>query len=1031
MPDMLKEALRYAARGWHLVPLHSVDTRGPVPVCSCRQGARCGTSAGKHPRIKEWQNNASSDPAQIREWWERWPDANIGLATCQEGSRLVGIDVDGPTGRASMSELQRTYEALPATLQSISGREEGGAHIVFRVPEGKDMGPLQGRSGTVLGPGVDVRGQGGQIVIAPSMHYGGRRYRWLEEEQPVANLPTWLYVLLTTGQQPASPPRPAAPPRSYTGEISPWAQGALDDELAQLSGVTHRRHTAVYQAASRLGQLVGGGHLPEHLVRDLLHHTGLGMGLSDDSELARQIDNGLAWGVDNPRDPPDNGYRSSNNHNRRRSTSSGRGGTPPPRAPSTPPPGDGGDDPEGDDGDDTDAREGELSALVEAAPAVADPARWLEQVGALVLVLWPRWGELERIAWRQRLVEAAGDAGVSHPARTMGRLIKAAGGQATRNAHEHGENVLEVWPGAPGGENGTIPGGYIARTNGGVYRRHVKLSGGQEEEVLIPVSSGPLLIEGRLVEVHTGQEYTRVAWERDGRWLARVCGRRQISDARAVVELATWGATINSTTASEVVRYLAAYESANMEHLDTRAVSSQLGWQGRPGEGAGFLCGRRWMPARVDQTPVDFHGADEGDEQLADGYRSEGTLQGWQQWAQKVLPYPRAALALYASFVAPLLGIVGAPNFVVDLSYPTSHGKTTALRVAASVWGVPLESEPDAVLGTWGSTRVGIERMSGLAQGLPLLLDDTKRLAHQPDLLGEAVYTVAQGRGKVRGSVSGLQRVQTWRTVLISSGEQPITTYTRDGGARARVVVVYGHLFEGVTGEWINALREGVAQHFGHAGPLFVADILASGSSFQAELRERYHELVALYQARAQGDTVASRLASYFAAIDLAGEVVHQGPDGLLPGEYVSPCEVLYEELIGEVGQTDAVLEAAGQVISWAEGHRALLWDKIHTKPLPDGKDWLGRWDQGKPELHIRTHVLKGALKRDDHSDASIQAVLRAWEDRGFLETGRGKGARVKQRIHGQVASVYTLLTDKIEQALGSLPPPDEEAFPV
>lgn len=1018
MPDMLKEALRYAARGWHLVPLHSVDTRGPVPVCSCREGARCGKSSGKHPRIKEWQNNASSDPAQIREWWERWPDANIGLATCQEGSRLVGIDVDGPTGRASMSELQRTYEALPTTLQSISGREEGGAHIVFRVPEGKDMGPLQGRSGTVLGPGVDVRGQGGQIVIAPSMHYGGRRYRWLEEEQPVANLPTWLYVLLTTGQQPASPPRPAAPPRSYTGEISPWAQGALDDELAQLSGVTHRRHTAVYQAASRLGQLVGGGHLPEHLVRDLLHHTGLGMGLSDDSELARQIDNGLAWGVDNPRDPRDNHRTASGPPPYGRRVHRSPGGTQAPPTPPPPPddddPGHGGDDDSGGQDPDEEA----LLRLCGDAGLCTDPVAWLEQVSELVVRLYPRWGEVDVLTWRQRLTEAATEAGISHPARTIGHVLNAARGHHN-SSHSKGLGdgaVLDVWADAPAMTEAQIPCGYVAGDRG-VFRRHVKKgSGGSEEVVHIPVTNAPLLIEGRLVEVHTDQVYTRVSWECEGRWLSRVCGRKQISSSRDVVELAAWGAPVNSTTAAEVVRYLSAYESTNMDTMERRAVSGQIGWQGRPSEGAGFLWGQTWLPADSSQPIVEFHGADEGNQQLAEGYRARGSFERWRNLAVRVLTYPRASMVLYGAFVAPLLDILGAPNFILDLSFPTSRGKTTALRVGASVWGVPDENEPDAVLGTWSTTRVGVERASALRQGLPLMLDDTQRAIAQPEILGQMVYDVAQGRGKVRGSVSGLQRVSTWRTVLISSGEQPLINFTTEGGARARVVTVYGQTFPGVTGEWVNELREGIADNYGHAGRRMV-EALLRGRTLWGEWRERYRTLTRRYQQQAAGDPVAGRLAGYFASIDLAGEIVHAC--GILPGSYNSPVETLFAELIQEVGQADAAQAAAQWVISWALGHSALLWDATEHKKLPDGRDWIGRWDNGKDELHLRTHVLRGALKRDGHNDAGIEALLRAWGERGWLRSSSGKGHRSVQRIDRQRGSVYTLLTDQIDPDAG------------
>ena len=73
--DLGRAALGYVERGWFVIPLHSPTARG----CSCGQ-SKCQSPA-KHPRIANWPKNASRDPATIREWWRRWPDANIGIVT--------------------------------------------------------------------------------------------------------------------------------------------------------------------------------------------------------------------------------------------------------------------------------------------------------------------------------------------------------------------------------------------------------------------------------------------------------------------------------------------------------------------------------------------------------------------------------------------------------------------------------------------------------------------------------------------------------------------------------------------------------------------------------------------------------------------------------------------------------------------------------------------------------------------------------------------------------------------------------------
>jgi hypothetical protein len=84
-------ALGYAARGWAVFPLHT-PRQGDPGGCSCGAAHERAKDAGKHPRTRHGLTQASSDPVQVRSWWTRWPDANIGLAT---GVVFDVLDVDG------------------------------------------------------------------------------------------------------------------------------------------------------------------------------------------------------------------------------------------------------------------------------------------------------------------------------------------------------------------------------------------------------------------------------------------------------------------------------------------------------------------------------------------------------------------------------------------------------------------------------------------------------------------------------------------------------------------------------------------------------------------------------------------------------------------------------------------------------------------------------------------------------------------------------------------------------------------------
>jgi len=115
-------------------------------------------------------------------------------------SGVVVVDVDSPGGEASLEVLERELGALPQTLQAATGG--GGLHLVYEYPGehlGNSVGRLPGFEPPL--PRVDLRADGGSIVVAPSVHVSGRTYRWLNDRPP-APAPGWL----------REPPRPAPVP---------------------------------------------------------------------------------------------------------------------------------------------------------------------------------------------------------------------------------------------------------------------------------------------------------------------------------------------------------------------------------------------------------------------------------------------------------------------------------------------------------------------------------------------------------------------------------------------------------------------------------------------------------------------------------------------------------------------------------------------------------------------------------------------------------------------------------------------------
>ena len=183
-----RSALMYAAQyGWRVFPLHSIDNG----ACTCGDAKCTGTKPGKHPRTPKGCLDATTDTGVIRGWWERWPDANVGIAT---GGGLVVIDVDPRHGGDDgLVDLRARLGELPDTVECLTG--SGGRHIYVSVGEGVTV---RNSAGT-LAPGVDIRGEGGYVVAAPSVHTSGRSYAWEASSRPdeveVAPMPAaWLDV---------------------------------------------------------------------------------------------------------------------------------------------------------------------------------------------------------------------------------------------------------------------------------------------------------------------------------------------------------------------------------------------------------------------------------------------------------------------------------------------------------------------------------------------------------------------------------------------------------------------------------------------------------------------------------------------------------------------------------------------------------------------------------------------------------------------------------------------------------------------
>jgi Bifunctional DNA primase/polymerase, N-terminal/Primase C terminal 1 (PriCT-1) len=225
--ERLRKSLEYAERGW--------------PVFPCMPG-------GKKPLTRHGHLDATTDRSRITAWWNRWPDANIGIPT-GEGSGILALDVDQ---RAGLDALKAEHGELPATRTHSTG--SGGMHYLLAYPAGAEIRNSAGK----LSKGLDVRGEGGYIVVPPS---ATTRLYELLDDLPLAAPPEWLTEALRQPHSAATPrsdatggvDRPPSPGPIDLDRSGPIPAGTRDDTLTRIAG---RLHDGTRDAAELAGALL-------------------------------------------------------------------------------------------------------------------------------------------------------------------------------------------------------------------------------------------------------------------------------------------------------------------------------------------------------------------------------------------------------------------------------------------------------------------------------------------------------------------------------------------------------------------------------------------------------------------------------------------------------------------------------------------------------------------------------------------------------------------------------------------------------
>jgi hypothetical protein len=410
-----------------------------------------------------------------------------------------------------------------------------------------------------------------------------------------------------------------------------------------------------------------------------------------------------------------------------------------------------------------------------------------------------------------------------------------------------------------------LPAGYELDRDGSLWFRPQPEDGWGKTPKHVKVSNSYIGIGTIHENIDTGQISLAIEYEYLGQSRVRVITRSQMSDARQLVTtLAGEGAPVTSNNARHVTAYLAAFEHAFGAGLPRRRITSRFG--------RGSRCGAFFLPGAV--SDVDFTSEGDGSASLFRAYASRrGTLQGWldmtRTLAEEKLLIPQ--VAILACLVPPLQRMLRIPNFILDIHGSTSTGKSTSLKLAASVYGSFVD--PDSMVMQWMNTQVAVEQLAGTCSELPVFLDDAQ---HCPDELKRSVvYMIANGRGKGRAARGrGLDEVTTWHTVALSTSEEALHESSPHEGARGRILPVGGATppFPPGASSLVRSLERSAAINHGFAGEAYIRHLNNWTDSDWSRWLRRYSE-ICKELLRGSPSNVTDRVSGYVASIQLAAEI--------------------------------------------------------------------------------------------------------------------------------------------------------------
>lgn len=498
-------------------------------------------------------------------------------------------------------------------------------------------------------------------------------------------------------------------------------------------------------------------------------------------------------------------------------------------------------------------------------------------------------------------------------------------------------------------EHDIIPENYKVGDNGWLYKMVEKGRGDDKEIVPILITSTPPFITKQLKEIESLIISYEMKFKKAGEFTTLPVQATEIADSKNIINLANKGLDVDTINRTEMVQFISMFKRLN--NIPDETIATRLGQ----------VKGHFIHPLINDDIRLVIH--EEGYKQLANAFKTKGNLEDYAEKVFKPIKHsPMVMTFVYASLGSILLHDFNVDPFVVDMASKTSTGKTTALRIASSLWGT------EKLINEWNTTKVNVERKASIMNSFAVFFDDTRKAPHYQ--LADIVYHFSGGRSKGRGNVQSVDVETTWRNILLSTGETSIVEYGNEkAGVSARVITLQDKPFNDDVN--IRALYEGIESNYGHLGLAFIEQYSKQKASYKASFKS----YEGIYIDKAGENEVMQRVARYFAVLMVAGEILNDIAG--FEHDHYKNVDTAFNRML----DTNKTLDKPRELL---EG---LLEELDASRNSITGAGYSEVYNTELKAIFHKDYLCVLSKPMKNYLGHELRTIIKEWEERGYLVT--------------------------------------------